>query len=365
MEYVDGGDLAALLAERRGRLLSEDDALKIFIQLVVALKYVHSRKVIHRDLKPQNIFLTRVGVVKLGDFGVSRTLESSVDLARTRCGTPYYLSPEIWDGQAYNSQADIWSAGCVLYELCTLQKPFQGQNVNQLLVAILQSRYQPLSSRYTDDLRSLVGRMLSQTPTDRPTAADILQLPFITARLVVMIRENQSQLETVNLMSSRAGAVKTPKRKLRRRLRKKIVEPQLIVDDTDLPLPDEKLPRWAQRSMREMQKGLFVVAEQPDDPEDTNEWLELSDATDCLRESLTELPDDADAFEDEDELQGEIDRIRGELEDKLTGSLFEMLYSNLQQEEIESARDFIEIMEAEDPDVVTLARRLVALERVP
>jgi NIMA (never in mitosis gene a)-related kinase len=185
MEYVDGGDLSAMISERRGRLLSEDDILKIFIQLMVALKYVHFRKVIHRDLKPQNIFLARVGVIKLGDFGISRALESSIDLARTRCGTPYYLSPEIWGGQAYNSQTDIWSAGCVLYELCTLQKPFQGQNVNQLLVAILQSKYQPLTSRYTDDLRSLVARMLSQEPTDRPTAADILQLPFVTARLVV------------------------------------------------------------------------------------------------------------------------------------------------------------------------------------
>jgi NIMA (never in mitosis gene a)-related kinase len=332
---------------------------------MVALKYVHSRKVIHRDLKPQNIFLTRVGVVKIGDFGVSRTLENSGDLARTRCGTPYYLSPEIWGGQAYNSQTDIWSAGCILYEMCTLQKPFQAQNVNQLLVAILQSRYQPVSSRYSDDLRSLVGRMLNQAPTDRPTAADILQLPFITARLVLMIRENQSQLETVNLISSRKEVAATPKRKLRRRLRKKIVEPQLIMDDTDLPLPDEQLPRWAERSMREMQKGVFVIAQQPDDGEDTNEWLELSNVTDCLRESLTRLPDDAETFADEDELQQEIDRIRGELEEKLSNSLFEMLYKNLQQEEVGSARDFIEIMEAEEPDVVTLARRLVALERIP
>jgi hypothetical protein len=179
-----------------------------------------------------------------------------------------------------------------------------------------------------------------------------------------MIRENQSQLETVNLISSQKEVAKAPKRKLRRRLRKKIVESQLIMDDTDLPLPDEELPKSAQRSMREMQKGLFVVAEQPDDAEDTNEWLELSDATDCLRDSLTGLPDDADTFADDDELQGEIDRIRGELEEKLTNSLFEMLHNNLHQEEIESARDFIEIMEAEKPDVVTLSRRLVALERM-
>jgi NIMA (never in mitosis gene a)-related kinase len=114
MEYVDGGDLAQMIKQRNSKPFSEEEIMNIFIQIILALQYIHEKKIVHRDIKPQNIFLTRVGVAKIGDFGVARTLESTQDLCQTIIGTPYYLSPEVWSNEPYNSQTDIWSLGCIL-----------------------------------------------------------------------------------------------------------------------------------------------------------------------------------------------------------------------------------------------------------
>lgn len=282
MEYVDGGDLSKFIEDRNGRLLSEEDVLKIFIQIVIGLKYIHDRKVVHRDLKPQNIFMTRVGVVKLGDFGVSKELTCTQDLCQTQIGTPYYLSPEVWNNEPYNTQTDIWAAGCILYELCTLKRPFGGQNINQLLVNVIQGKFQPLTSRFSSDLRDLVSSMLSQNPSERPTASEILAMPFITSRLCSMIRENESQLKTVNIIEhktkKRKRKVASPKKGTKKPAKKQN-EPELIGADTALPLPEEDLPKWAQRILDGGQQlsdsGTLVPEDEDKSDSDWNEWDEL------------------------------------------------------------------------------------------
>jgi serine/threonine protein kinase len=85
---------------------------------------------LHRDLKSQNIFLTKSNQVKIGDFGISKVLENTSDFAKTSLGTPYYLSPEICMGQKYDYKSDAWMLGCILYEMCTLKKPFEGDSLN-------------------------------------------------------------------------------------------------------------------------------------------------------------------------------------------------------------------------------------------
>lgn len=92
MEYADGGDLDKFIKKRNGRLMSESEVLQLFVQISLGLKHVHDRKILHRDLKPQNVFLTSGGLVKLGDFGVSRVLKHTMELASTQIGTPYYVS---------------------------------------------------------------------------------------------------------------------------------------------------------------------------------------------------------------------------------------------------------------------------------
>ena len=98
------GDLYKHINAQRGRLFPEDQILNWFVQLCLALKHVHDRKILHRDIKSQNVFLTKRGVVKLGDFGIARVLNSTVELARTCIGTPYYLSPEICENKPYNNK---------------------------------------------------------------------------------------------------------------------------------------------------------------------------------------------------------------------------------------------------------------------
>jgi NIMA (never in mitosis gene a)-related kinase len=112
----------ASLNARTGKqeYISEEYILNWFTQVCLAIKHCHDRKIIHRDLKASNIFLTKKGICKLGDFGIARVLSNTKSNAKTVVGTPYYLSPEIIQGRPYNSESDIWSLGVLLYELCAL-----------------------------------------------------------------------------------------------------------------------------------------------------------------------------------------------------------------------------------------------------
>ena len=125
MEYCKGGDLRAILQQRAGILFPQDRILDWFVQLCLATKYIHNRHILHRDIKSQNIFLTEAGKIKLGDFGISKMLDNSKELANTCVGTPYYLSPEICQNKPYNSKSDVWALGCVLYEMASLKHPFE------------------------------------------------------------------------------------------------------------------------------------------------------------------------------------------------------------------------------------------------
>jgi hypothetical protein len=154
-----------------------------FNQIALALKYIHDRKVLHRDLKVENVFLMKDGTIKLGDFGIARVLEHTFQLCHTQIGTPYYLSPEICEGKKYNSKTDIWSLGCILYELLTLKRPFDAADLNSLLMVIVRGRYQPVSVAYSRDLRTLLSKMLTKDPTKRPSINQILGLPFIKQQL--------------------------------------------------------------------------------------------------------------------------------------------------------------------------------------
>lgn len=123
LEFVEKGDLSVILEKRKKSKLKfpEDIVLTWTHQLLSALAYLHSQKVIHRDLKPSNILVANDFSLKLCDFGVSFQQSSSVDFANTMIGTPYYLSPEICNREDYSAKTDIWSLGCMVYELCTQQ----------------------------------------------------------------------------------------------------------------------------------------------------------------------------------------------------------------------------------------------------
>ncbi|KAG9282462.1 serine/threonine-protein kinase Nek1 isoform X2 [Astyanax mexicanus] len=183
MDYCEGGDLFKKINNQKGVLFTEEQILDWFVQICLALKHVHDRKILHRDIKSQNIFLTKDGTIQLGDFGIARVLNSTVELARTCIGTPYYLSPEICENKPYNNKSDIWALGCVLYEMCTLKHAFEAGNMKNLVLKIIRGSYPPVSMHYSQDLRSLLGLLFKRNPRERPSVCTILDKPFLARRI--------------------------------------------------------------------------------------------------------------------------------------------------------------------------------------
>ena len=101
--------------------------------------------------------------LKLGDFGVSKVLKTNEQLARTQVGTPYYVAPEVWRNKPYNNKCDMWSLGCLLYELCTYRPPFEAGSMEALARTILRGKYDQIPSMYSKGLRDAVARRLTPT----------------------------------------------------------------------------------------------------------------------------------------------------------------------------------------------------------
>ena len=172
MEHCERGDLAMLLEARAGAPLAEGEVWAHLLQTASGLHHLHSRKVLHRDLKAKNLFLAADGV-KIGDLGVARLLGASTEFASTVVGTPYYLSPELCENAPYNEKSDVWALGVVLYEMLALRRPFEARNQGALLLKILRAEYAPPpAERYTPPLLALLGRCLRRDPAARPSARE-------------------------------------------------------------------------------------------------------------------------------------------------------------------------------------------------
>ncbi|XP_062872827.1 serine/threonine-protein kinase Nek3 isoform X2 [Trichomycterus rosablanca] len=174
MEFCSGGDLFQRIQQQNSSLFSEDVILRWFAQMCLGTEHIHYKRILHRDLKSKNIFLTDDGTIKLGDFGSACTLNSAKAFAQTYVGTPYYVSPEIWDNQPYNNKSDIWSLGCVLYELCTLQHPFLAHSWKSLIMKVCRGAYAPLPKHLSYELHYLIKHMFKTNPRDRPSIHTIL-----------------------------------------------------------------------------------------------------------------------------------------------------------------------------------------------
>ena len=184
-EYADDGDLNLKIEKLRQKKspLTEKEIINYLIQICLALNHIHKKKIIHRDIKSGNIFLTKGGLVKLGDFGISKGFKNTWEKAKSKVGTPYYLSPEIINSKPYDSKSDIWALGVLLYEMMTFKMPFNANSLPALSLKILRGIYQCPSSYYSKDLINLVKQCLTIEPKRRPSAEMILKMNFIKQRI--------------------------------------------------------------------------------------------------------------------------------------------------------------------------------------
>ena len=174
MEYAEGGNLSELIAKTKAekKRFSEDQILMYTAQLTLSLLALHSKQVLHRDVKSQNIFIKN-GVLKLGDFGISKALQNESDLLMTKCGTPYFMPPEVCQDKPYDVKADVWSLGVIVYELITLKKPFEGTDFHQLFQAIIHQPLDPLPDDCSSDLQLLIKALLNKNKEQRSSIFDI------------------------------------------------------------------------------------------------------------------------------------------------------------------------------------------------
>ena len=183
-EFCPYGDLFGYIKfyKERGSKIEEKIIWIIFIQLSLGLSYLHHKKILHRDIKTKNIFIKNNLTVKIGDFGIAKILNSTSSYAHTFIGTPYYISPELCKDQPYNDKSDVWSLGCVLYELCTLNHPFEGGTQVEIYEKIMTQKFKAISPDYSLELKKMVDLLLEKDEKKRPKMKDILKMKCVIDR---------------------------------------------------------------------------------------------------------------------------------------------------------------------------------------
>ncbi|XP_021922749.1 serine/threonine-protein kinase PLK1-like [Zootermopsis nevadensis] len=159
-------------------VITEPEVRYYLCQLVAGVSYIHSQHVIHRDLKPGNMFLGEDMVVKIGDFGLATQVDG--DKRVTICGTPNYIAPEVLNKLSYSYEADVWAIGCIMYAMLVGQPPFETATLKETYARIVGNKYAlpPLAS---EPARSLICELLQPKPEDRPKLDEICKHEFFTS----------------------------------------------------------------------------------------------------------------------------------------------------------------------------------------
>ncbi|KJZ69357.1 G2-specific protein kinase nim-1 [Hirsutella minnesotensis 3608] len=286
MEYCGNGDLGRVIKDlqHKGQRAQESFVWSIFSQLVMALYRCHygvdppevgadvlgltqgtasgnpkvpagTMTILHRDLKPENVFLGEDNSVKLGDFGLSKMIKSH-DFASTYVGTPFYMSPEICAAEKYTLKSDIWSLGCIIYELCAREPPFNAKSHFQLVQRIKEGKVSPLPDIYSPELNQVIKDCLRVNPDRRPDTAQLLSLP-----VVKLMRKEKEVVDLNKSLKSREDALKRKEKELNDRLSALDREKTAVRDEIDASLRREwevkarlEIDRLANSEMERLQK---------------------------------------------------------------------------------------------------------------
>mgnify|MGYP000924579216 CR=1 FL=1 len=179
MEFAAEGDIGRKiqLHQRRKTSFDESEIWAVFVQTLKGLKVLHSNKILHRDIKSANIFLTADNTAKLGDLNVSKVAKNN--LAYTQAGTPYYASPEVWKDQPYDKKCDIWSLGCVIYEMAALRPPFRANDLEELKRKVMKGIFERIPAKYSNELNEIISLCLRTAPIVRPSCEQLLTHPIV------------------------------------------------------------------------------------------------------------------------------------------------------------------------------------------
>lgn len=216
LEYANAGDLSKMLDyfRKKAIALNEKNVWNFFSQVVTGLRYMHSKRVMHRDLKPANVLINKDGTVKLGDLGLSAILSATSDHARSLVGTPYYMAPERLSELEYTFSADIWSLGCLLYELVTLYPPFyeDNQSLAMLMRKIQHRQYRPVTSypqtgppgsaASRPEVAAIIDACLVLEPSAR---ADLEQVYQVAKRMNRQFQGQPSSTTTATISASNSN----------------------------------------------------------------------------------------------------------------------------------------------------------------
>lgn len=195
MEYVEGSNLAIEI--RIQRQYSYLQIIEWIIYICIGLHEIHSNNIIHRNIKPDNLFLTKDNKIKIGNFGFSKCLSSNQDYGQTDIGDLHYRAPETFE-EKYTNKVDMWSLGVVVFELLTFTKPYGDIVINRSNSQYIK-QMKPLPDCIPIEFKELISKLLNMNPHIRPSAKEVLQLPFIKERINILITEGKL---TKNLVSN-------------------------------------------------------------------------------------------------------------------------------------------------------------------
>ena len=231
MEFADNGDLYQKIKNYKIKNLffDEKDVWKIFIQITRGLKTLHELNILHRDFKSANIFLFKEGTAKIGDLNVSKIITKG--LGNTQTGTPYYASPEVWNNSPYDLKSDIWSLGCILYEMLTLNPPFQADDFDGLYKKVMSGKYNKINSRYSEDMNELLKLLFKVDPKERPNCDEILKSDLVRKRIEFFKAETGLDFDDIDAMDENV-LLKTIK-----------LSSNLFCLKDNLPKPNYSLPK--------------------------------------------------------------------------------------------------------------------------
>ena len=189
--FCEGGDIYNKIQNQKGEYFNEEQILNWFVQILLGLDYIHKNNIIHRDIKPQNIFIKKKHIICIGDFGIAKIINQIQTQTMTSIiGTPLYMSPESFnEPNSKYFESDIWSTGCCLYEICNLKHAFGADRWELVFNKVRTGKHQPVNKKYSSELRDIIDSMLNVKPVNRPTIPKLLKSAFIRPKAANYIKD--------------------------------------------------------------------------------------------------------------------------------------------------------------------------------